>query len=124
MKQSNGLARALSQDYEAMFIRQAELIRDWSEGPERREQAEIHVRWALLESGMRISQETLYHVYSILHFVMPSDAVCPDEPTPDVVLEQQAEWEMAYLEQLNQQMCEDCGDGLCPVEPRPMKAAE
>lgn len=100
-----------------MFIRQAEVIRDWPEGPERLEAAEIQVRWALLESGARISQKTLYRVYSILSFVMPPDAAYTDEPTPADALAQEAEWELAYQEQLRRQTCEECGDGLCGAEP-------
>lgn len=117
MSRPDGLSRALTELHEDVIVRQAEFIRDWPEGPERLEQAKIHVRAALLESLQRISQQTLYRVYSILGFVMPRDAPITGEPTPDEVLDQQAEWELAYQEQLRRQTCEECGDGLCPTEP-------
>lgn len=113
MANSRSLATVLLEQHERDMIHMAEVIRDWPEGVERTNQAEIHVRWALLESGMRISQETLYRVYSILSFVMPADAIYTDEATPDEVLERQAEWEIAYQEQLDQQSCPECGDGMC-----------
>lgn len=111
------LQQALKAQHESAMIRQAEIIRDWSLQRERHEQAEIHVRQALWERGLgRISDDTLYRVYSILVFVMPNVAAYWDETVPLAELEREAEWAAAYHEQLERQGCPECGDGHCPVE--------
>lgn len=114
---SDTLSQVLGNQYERLLIRQAETIRDWPAGRERTEQAEIHIRTALLDQIRRqISQATQSRVYSILNFVMPADAAYNGEPTPLAELAREAEWETAYHDQLERQSCPECGDGLCPVE--------
>lgn len=111
------LTQALREQHEATMIRQAETICQWPVGRDRHEQAMIHVRSALWERGLgRISDESLYRVYSILSFAMPDDAAFENEPTPLAELEKEADIETAYYEQLERQSCSECGDGLCPVE--------
>ena len=115
--QPTTLSQALREQHEATMIRQAEIIRDWRMSRERHEQAMIHVRSALWERGFgRISDETQSRVYSILSFVMPDDAAFANEPTPLAELEKEGDIEAAYYEQLDQQSCPECGDGICPVE--------
>lgn len=111
------LAQALQAQHERAMIRQAETIRDWPILRERRDQAEIHVRSALWERGLgRISDETQYHVYSILSFAMPNDAAIDNGPAPLAELEPETDIEAVYYEQLDRQSCPECGDGICPVE--------
>jgi hypothetical protein len=111
------LAQALQAQHERAMIRQAETIRDWQIVRERQEQAEIHVRSTLWERGLgRISDETQYHVYSILSFAMPNDAPIENGPAPLAELELESDIEAAYYEQLDRQSCPECGDGLCPAE--------
>jgi hypothetical protein len=111
------LAEALRDAHEVAIIQQAELIRDWPSAPQRREQAEIHVRLALWEQGIgRISQAAQHRVYSVLSFAMPGDAALLDEQAPLAELEQETDVEAAYYEQLQRQSCPECGDGLCPVD--------
>ena len=111
------LAQALRENYEHHLLAQAQLIRDWPEGPERTAAAESHVRLALFESGIRIDESTRYRIYSLLSFVMPEGACWADEPTPDTVLSDQAAWELEHQRQLQQRSCPECGDGCCPTNP-------
>ena len=113
----DNLKEALHDLHADALIRQAETIRDWPAGPERHEQAAIHVRYAVWEQTMgRITDETKQTVFSILCFALPDTTDFTDEPTPLDVLEREAEWELAYHEQLERQNCPECGDGVCPVE--------
>lgn len=115
--QPTSLAQAVRQARELALVQQAELIRDWPQGPQRVEQAEIHVRLVLWEQGIaRISQAAQHRVYSILSFVMPSDAAFHDEQIPLAELERETGVEAAYFEQLARQSCSECGDGLCPAD--------
>ncbi len=109
------LAAELAVERTASLIRQATIVRDWPDGPERAEQAKSLIRAALVEWAMgRISQETESQLYSILAFAMPDEPAHQDEPRPLAELEREAEWEAAYHEQLEQRSCPECGDGLCP----------
>jgi hypothetical protein len=111
------LSEVLGKQYERMLVRQAETIRDWPTGRERIEQAQIHVRTALLDQLRRqITQSTLSRVYSILSYVMPDETAFDREATPLADLEREAAWETAYHEQLDRQSCPECGDGICPGE--------
>lgn len=111
------LAQALRQEHELALVRQAELRRDWPQEPQRREQAEIHVRLALWEQGIgRISQAAQHRVYTVLSFVMPDAAALPDEQTPLAELVRETDVEAVYYEQLERQSCPECGDGFCPAD--------
>jgi hypothetical protein len=113
----NNLRSALDEIHADAMVRQAETIRDWPIAPERHHHAMIHVRLALWEQQIgRVSDDVLQRVYSILHFVMPDDGAFADEAPPLETLEREAEWELAYHDQLQRQLCEECGDGLCPVD--------
>ena len=113
------LAQALQAQHEAAIIRQAETIRDWPVPRERRVHAEIHVRLALWDRGLRrIGDLTQYRVYSILSFAMPDDAAFKNESPPLAELERETDIEAVYYEQLARQSCPECGDGICPVEDR------
>lgn len=111
------LTQILQSQHERAMIRQAETIRDWPIARERQEQAEIQVRSVLWERGLgRISNETQYRVFSILSFAMPNDAAIESEPAPLAELEPETDIEAAFYEQLDRQSCQECGDGICPVE--------
>lgn len=112
----DSLRKRLFEQHESDMVRMAEMIRDWGPGTERTHSAEMFVRQALFETPSRISQETQYRIYSILSFVMPEDAAYADEPTPEPVLDKQAEMERLYQQQLDQRSCPECGDGMCPVD--------
>src|SRR3972149_1075595 len=100
----SSLSQTLDQQYEELLVRQAETIRDWSAGPERTQQAEIHIRTALLDQLRgRVSQDVLFRVYTTLNFAMPDIAPLEDEPVPLAELEREAAWEIAYHEQLEGQ---------------------
>ena len=59
---------------DALFA-DAEVIRDYPEGPERTVQAELLIREAMYQRAVRrITHEEASRVYSILSFVMPSDS--------------------------------------------------
>jgi hypothetical protein len=111
------LSQALQDEHEAAMIRQAEIIRQWPIGPERHEQAMIHVRSALWQRGLgQITDATKYRIYSILSFAMPEDGTSDSDPVPLAELERETEIEAAYFQQLERQSCPECGDGICPVD--------
>ena len=59
---------------DALFA-DAEVIRDYLEGPERTEQAELLIREAMYKRAVaRLTHEEAYRVFSILSFAMPSDS--------------------------------------------------
>jgi len=101
----SSLALALEQERTQSFLTQAELIRNWQEGPERAEQAKRMIRQALVEWATgKISQEAESRVYAILDFAMPG----PCESADDRQV-------AAYRQQLARQQCVECGDGTCPT---------
>jgi hypothetical protein len=111
------LNHVLDEQFAELLVCQAETIRSWPNATERFEQAEIHVRTALLEQIRgRITQETQCRVYSILSFVIPADGAFEGDPQPLAELEREADWERAYHEQLQRRFCEDCGEGICRAE--------
>ena len=112
----DNLSQTLGNQYEQLLVRQAETIRDWPVGRERTEQAQVHVRTALLDQMRRqVSQATLTRCYSILSFVMPKAAAHEGESTPLPELEREADIETTYYQQLERQSCPECGDGVCPA---------
>lgn len=65
------------------LICQAETVRDWPSNADRIAEAMTHIREAMLQCTIgRITQEEKYHIISILHFAMPSDAPSADEHPP------------------------------------------
>lgn len=110
----NSLSHILNEQFAELLVSQAETIRAWPDVRERTEQAETHVRTALLEQMRgRISQESQFRIYSILSFVMPEDGAFEREMKPLAELEREADWETAYHEQLRRQSCPECGDWAC-----------
>ena len=107
-KLSPNLSAALAKVRNDSFLKQAKMVRDWQEGPERAEQAKLLIRQALVEWATgSISQEIESKLYNILHFAMPGNR--SDESD---------EYATEYHQQLARQECADCGDGACPTEPK------
>ena len=72
---SDSLKSILRQSYLEFVISQAESIRDFHDSDERTQLAETHVREAMIMQQLgRITQDDTYRIFSILSFVMPSDA--------------------------------------------------
>src|ERR1051326_7751438 len=95
----------------------AEMIRAAPESIERTSQAIRHVREAMYFCTIKkISQAEESQVFSILSFAMPPPAVVENEPIPDRILDQAADDEAAYNEQLERRSCPECGDGMCPTD--------
>jgi hypothetical protein len=65
------------------LIRQAETIRDYPPGDERTHAAESHVRETMLQRTLaNITRQEEYQIFSILHFLMPSDAPFENDRPP------------------------------------------
>jgi hypothetical protein len=106
------LQEALRDLHADAMIRQAQIIHDWPAGPERDEHAATHVRFALWEQNMgRITDETKQAIFSTLCFALPAVTDFTDGSTPLETLEREADWELAYHDQLDRQQCPECGDG-------------
>lgn len=116
---NRSLAAELAAERTASLIRQATIVRDWPDGPDRAEQAKKLIRAALVEWATgRISQETESQIYTILNFAMPDGTAYQDGSRPLAEPEREAEWEAAYHEQLEYRSCPECGDGICPAGDR------
>ncbi len=84
------------------------MVRDWQDGPERAEQAKLLIRQVLVEWATgKISQETESQLYTILEFAMPGHQGGERD-----------DFSAEYQQQLNRQQCVDCGDGVCPTDPK------
>lgn len=104
-ERASSLPAALAKERKESLLKQAKIVRDWEDGPERAEQAKSLIRQALVEWAMgKISQETEFKLYTILNFAMPEPHRIESE-----------DFAAAYLQQLDRQHCPECGDGRCPA---------
>ena len=77
------LSHLLRKQRSDALLRQAEAIRDYPDCEERIQEAETHVREAMLQRALgNLSDAERYRIFSILSFVMPSDAPGENEPPP------------------------------------------
>ncbi len=77
------LAAILRTQRAEALISQAKLIRDYPESPERTREAERHVREALVQRALgNVTAQEEYRIFSLLSFVMPSDAAEDEERAP------------------------------------------
>ncbi len=103
-EQDSSLPAALARVHKESLLKQAAMVRDWEDGPQRAEQAKALIRQALVEWATgRISQETESKLYVILDFAMPGHCSNDSE-----------KYATAYQQQLARQHCAECGDGICP----------
>jgi len=103
-QQNSNLPAALALLRKESLLKQAVMVRDWEDGPQRAEQAKILIRQTLVEWATgRICQETESKLYAILDFAMPGQ--CDNETE---------KYATAFQQQLSQQYCAECGDGICP----------
>ena len=99
------LSAALAQERSDSLLKQARIVRDWKDEPQRAEQAKSLIRQALVEWATgRISQEIEAKLYCVLSFAMPE--------SNDTRVET---YEAAHRQQMEQRSCPECGDGQCPV---------
>ncbi len=104
-ERASSLSAALAQEWKESLLKQAKIVRDWEDGPERAEQAKALIRQALVEWATgKISQETESMLYTILDFAMPEPHAIESEDCA-----------VAYQQQLDRQHCPECGDGRCPT---------
>jgi hypothetical protein len=71
------LAHVLRQRRLEALVAEAQTVRDWPDGPERMEEAQMLIREAMYRCAIdRISQDEESRIFSILAFAMPQD-FCP-----------------------------------------------
>ena len=77
------LSHILRKQRSDALLRQAETIRDYGDCEQHTREAETHVREAMLQRALgNLTDAEQYRIFSILSFVMPSDAPGDDEPPP------------------------------------------
>lgn len=98
------LEQALAAERSRSLLRQAWVVRDAADGPERARAAQDLIREAFVACATgRITLETESMIYTVLSFAMPEEP-----PSPD------AGPQAAYAQQLERRSCPECGDGHCP----------
>lgn len=106
MTQRKSLTQALANERSDSLLRQAAIIRDWADGPDRATAAQALIRESFVAWATgQITQETESKLYTVLSFAMPNGQAAATQAD-----------EEAYQQQLERQYCPECGDGMCPVE--------
>ena len=103
MNSTDSLWEALEHERGGSLQRQAVLIRNWKDGPDRAEAAKELIRKTFVECVTgQIRQETEAKIYSVLSFAMSEENPNSSDGYEDAVREQQ-----------RRQDCPECGEGGC-----------